>query len=53
MFSLICDHQMGFGYIFWATPTVESKSLRLELFDFVKGTPVDVAHSKMEPLIVL
>ncbi len=40
-------YAMGFGYVFEATPAVESASLRVE------GAPVKVDHSKSEALDLL
>jgi hypothetical protein len=44
---------MGFEYVFGATPAVESASLRLKPFDFLEGAKIEVAHSNLEPLILL
>jgi hypothetical protein len=44
---------MGFGYIFGATPVVESASLGLKLINFLEGVPIEVAHSNLEPLTLL
>jgi hypothetical protein len=41
---------MGFGYVFGATPAVESTSLGLKLFNLLEDAPFEVAHSKLEPL---
>jgi hypothetical protein len=46
-------YSMGLGYMFWATPAVESASLRLTLFNLLEGAPIQVAHSNLEQLTLL
>jgi hypothetical protein len=37
---------MGFGYVFGATPALESASWRMKLFTFLEGDPVAVSPLK-------
>jgi hypothetical protein len=42
---------MGFGYLLGATPAVESATLRLKLYKFLEGAPIEVAHSNLKLLL--
>ncbi len=42
---------MCFRYVFGATPAVESASVKLKLFYFIEGVPIEVHHSKLGLLI--
>ncbi len=43
----------GFWYAIGATPAVESPSLQLKVFKFLKGATIEVALSSLEPLTLL
>jgi hypothetical protein len=45
--------EMGSGYVFEATPAVESASMRLKLTNFLEGAPIEVAHFNLETLTLL
>ncbi len=42
---------MSVGYVFGATPAVESLSLRFKRMNFPEGVPIEEAHSNLETLI--
>jgi hypothetical protein len=44
---------MGPGYVFGATPAVESASSRVNLSNFLEGAPSEVANSNSETLTLL
>jgi hypothetical protein len=44
---------MAFGYPSGATPAVEFASLRVKLFDFLEGAPIEVTNSYLERLALV
>jgi hypothetical protein len=44
---------MGLGYVFGATPAVQSASLCLTNFNFLDGAPIQAASSNLELLTLL
>jgi hypothetical protein len=44
---------IGFGYLFGATPVVESSSLWLKLFNFLEGTQMEAVRADFDPLTLL